>query len=205
MTHDELHDLMIQVMLDPANAPERVRLEALTAGNAEIRAEWLEFQAAMDGLARQVPAAQPPAALRARVLEAVRRTPQKPPPEPVSMAGEASLPAGFRIVPGETRWQEGPFPGTRFKLLSAAPRVGYALLMIEIDPGVRYPEHDHDGPEELYVLTGDLVTEGRRLRAGDFIHAEPGSHHHELFSPQGCTALLVTSWKSVAGLVAAKQ
>jgi len=196
---------MIQVVLGPDSAPERARLEALAAGDAEIRAEWLELQAAADGLACGVPAVTPPPALRTRVLETVRRTPQQQAPRPVPSRLETPLPDGFKFVPAESRWQEGPFPGTRYKLLSAAPRVGYAMLMIEIDPGTHYPEHDHDGPEELYVLTGDLVTEGRRLQAGDFIHAEPGSHHHELVSPRGCTALLVTSWKSVAGLLASKH
>lgn len=56
-----------------------------------------------------------------------------------------------------------------------------------------YAEHDHLGAEEMYVLTGDLQSEGRSLGPGDFVHAEAGTHHRPLRSIGGCTALMVVS------------
>ena len=37
------------------------------------------------------------------------------------------------------------------------------------------------------------MTEERMLGQGDFLRAEAGTHHRELSSPDGCTALLVVS------------
>ena len=51
--------------------------------------------------------------------------------------------------------------------------------------------HDHSSSEELFILSGHLQTEGRLLGPGDFLHAEPGTHHHELVSPDGCVALII--------------
>jgi anti-sigma factor ChrR (cupin superfamily) len=68
---------------------------------------------------------------------------------------------------------------------------------MEVGAGATYPAHDHAGYEELYVLSGDLETEGRLLGPGDFLHAEPGSHHNPLHSPHGCTALLVVPREAV--------
>lgn len=75
------------------------------------------------------------------------------------------------------------------------------MLMIELGPGAVYPEHDHLGAEELLVLTGDLQSEGRSLGPGDLIHAEGGTHHQELRSLGGCTAILVVPKESLAGQV----
>ena len=90
-------------------------------------------------------------------------------------------------------------PDARYKLLSAHPQQPYAVLLLELAPKTRYPDHDHAGPEDLYLLTGDLHTEGQVMRPGDFFHAEPGTHHGELYSDQGCTALLVTPRRRPGG------
>lgn len=74
------------------------------------------------------------------------------------------------------------------------------MLLVEIGPGVAYPEHDHEGAEEMYVLSGDLRTEGRSLGPGDFLHADAGSHHRELRSIGGCTALMVVPRRAVMQL-----
>jgi len=81
----------------------------------------------------------------------------------------------------------------RFKVVSAGEQQDYVMLEVELAAGAHYPEHDHLGAEDLYVLTGDLQTEGMRLRPGDSFHAEPGTHHEGLRSEGGCTALLIVS------------
>ena len=64
-------------------------------------------------------------------------------------------------------------------------------LLADLAPGARFPTHDHAGSEQLYILSGHLHTEGRIMGPGDFLHAEAGTHHGELHSPDGCRALLV--------------
>ena len=84
-----------------------------------------------------------------------------------------------------------PIRGLRVKLLSLDPARNYALIYAEIAAGVGYPSHHHSASEEIYVLTGDLRVNGVTLQAGDFHHAEGDTHHDEVVSIHGCTALLL--------------
>ena len=65
--------------------------------------------------------------------------------------------------------------------------------MFRMAAGTSYPEHIHDGPEECYVLEGDLHVGDRMvMHAGDYQRATPGSEHDEQWTEGGCL-LLVTS------------
>jgi quercetin dioxygenase-like cupin family protein len=77
------------------------------------------------------------------------------------------------------------------KVLSSSPRVGYVTLLLDVAPGTRFPAHHHGGDEECYVISGDVNTCGRRLGPGDFVHADAGTDHGELWTEQGATVLLV--------------
>ncbi len=70
--------------------------------------------------------------------------------------------------------------------------MGYQVVLAELAAGARFPEHDHSSSEELFIVSGHLQTEGRMLGPGDFLHAEPGTHHRELISPDGCVALIIS-------------
>jgi quercetin dioxygenase-like cupin family protein len=88
-------------------------------------------------------------------------------------------------------WLPHPVPGIRMKVLGMNRRAGYATLLLDVAPGTRFPEHHHDGDEECYVLSGSVNTLGRRLGPGDFLHANAGTHHHELWTDEGAQVLLV--------------
>jgi anti-sigma factor ChrR (cupin superfamily) len=64
---------------------------------------------------------------------------------------------------------------------------------MKVIPGTKYPEHNHTGPEECYVLEGSIRVGDNVLKAGDFHHADPGSHHGELVSDDGALLLLVVA------------
>jgi anti-sigma factor ChrR (cupin superfamily) len=64
-------------------------------------------------------------------------------------------------------------------------------LLGKIGAGVQYPAHVNAGPEDFYILSGELVVGNRRLVAGDFHHADKGSHHEVNYSEHGCTLLAV--------------
>ena len=82
-------------------------------------------------------------------------------------------------------------PGAWIKLLSLERERGYAVLLGKLGPGVRYPAHTNVGPEDFYILTGDLHIGDRKLSAGDFHHADAGSLHGENYSVEGCTLVAV--------------
>jgi anti-sigma factor ChrR (cupin superfamily) len=106
-----------------------------------------------------------------------------PPPAPDGFA--------FRYE-RETDWLPHPVPGIRMKVLAFNRRRGYATLLLDVAPGTRFPPHRHaGGDEECYVVSGSLYTCGRRLAAGDFVHADAETEHGELWTEEGCRVLLV--------------
>ena len=86
-----------------------------------------------------------------------------------------------------------PVPGVRLKPLSTDLKRDVMQLLIEIAPGARFPDHDHITGDEGIVLSGDVFTGGRLMKAGDYYHAGPGTKHTDIVSPSGCTALVSTT------------
>lgn len=105
---------------------------------------------------------------------------------------EPPVPPGFSFrFEREGDWLPHPVPGIRMKVLALNRRSGYATLLLDVAPGARFPAHHHDGAEECYVIAGSLHTCGRRLVAGDFVHADADTDHSELWTDEGCRVLLV--------------
>jgi quercetin dioxygenase-like cupin family protein len=104
----------------------------------------------------------------------------------------AAPPAGFSLrLDREEDWVPHVVPGIRMKVLSVNRRTGYATLLLDVAPGTRFPAHHHDGDEECYVIAGSVHTLGRRLGPGDFVHADAGTDHGELWTDEGARVLLV--------------
>ena len=192
MTREEIQTLAALHAVGALDGEDRVAWQnALAAGEPEVLAEQAAFRDAAVTLAASasLPPGGLPPAFKHQVLARIRNTPQAPAPSP---ATAAILAPGFRVVSkGEAGWTSLGIPGGRCKRLSVNPDAGYSVMLIEMPPGGRLPEHPHVGHEEIYVLSGDLQTEGRRLGPGDFLHADPGTVHHALYTEHGCTALLV--------------
>jgi anti-sigma factor ChrR (cupin superfamily) len=106
----------------------------------------------------------------------------------------SSLPPGFVVhLASEDGWRRHPVPGIMMKVLSVNAASGYATFLLDVAPGTRFPPHHHATAEECYVLSGSLQTCGRRLGPGDFVHADAGTGHGELWTEEGCRVLLVAA------------
>ncbi len=158
--------------------------------NAELRELVQSLQRTADLVAASTPAVSPPTALREKILgriDAHKSANQSASKQP------RAAPAGLRFLESDdpAGWKQLPIPGAYIKLLSLEKERGYAVLLGKLDPGVRYPAHVNAGPEDFFILTGDLVIGDRNLAAGDFHHADKGTHHTENYSVEGCTLLAV--------------
>ena len=121
----------------------------------------------------------PSAAVRDRIMARVRQD-------------EPLLPRGFVFsLAASDQWLPHPVPGIRMRVLSVNRNNGYATLLLDVAPGTRFPAHHHAGAEECYVISGAVYTWGRRLGPGDFLHADAGTDHSELYTEEGCRVLLV--------------
>ena len=108
---------------------------------------------------------------------------------------EKSRNSGFKMVPAcdEIGWQKLLIPGASIKLLSIDEARGHAVVLGKLEPGAKYPAHTHSGPEEVYLLSGDLHLGEHTLKAGDFHHSDSGTSHGINYSVEGCTLLAVIS------------
>jgi anti-sigma factor ChrR (cupin superfamily) len=173
-----------------ALSPEEQRaFEAELRVDAELQALTRGLQGAAALVAAATPPVAMPAGLKARVFRRIDEL------EAARTAGEASGAARrglrFELGAAESGWKPLPVPGTFIKLLSLERDRGYAVLLGKLEAGARYPAHRNAGPEDFYILTGDLVIGERQLVAGDFHHADDGSEHEENHSVGGCTLLAV--------------
>ena len=104
----------------------------------------------------------------------------------------ATEPAGFAFAwTRDDQWLPHPVPGIKMRILALNKRQGYATLLFDVAPGTRFPPHHHGGAEECYVVSGSLHTCGRKLVAGDFVHADANTDHGELWTDEGCQVILV--------------
>ncbi len=103
-----------------------------------------------------------------------------------------AIPNGFAFRFARTdEWVAHPVPGIRMRVLSLNRDSGYATLLLDVDPGTRFPAHHHSGAEECYVISGSVYSWGRRMGPGDFLHADGGTDHSELWTDEGAQVLLV--------------
>lgn len=165
---------------------EQAAFERDLRGNEELRQFVHQLQRAADLVALITPTQPLPPGLRDKVLHRIEFLDADKKAAPPLIPG-----LSFIDAPGAKDWKSLPIPGTYIKLLSLDKDRGYAVLMGKLDPGARYPAHINAGPEDFYILTGDLHIGNRRLGAGDFHHADGGSQHDENYSVEGCTLLAV--------------
>ena len=163
---------------------ERAALHALGAGPAAdfaahaadcavCRAELAGYGAVADALALAAPPIAPPPGLRDRVLAAARRPP---------------LPPLHFVAGDDAGWRE-VHPGVARRDLAADP--ASPAYLIRLAPGASVPRHGHERIEHCYVLDGEVGIVGRRLAAGDYHRAAPGTVHEHVGSTTGCVLLLI--------------
>lgn len=90
------------------------------------------------------------------------------------------------IRPGDQRWQAAPqAPVKRWPLEREAAESGQVTSLVEYLPNARFPEHQHPGGEEIWVLDGVFSDEGGDYPAGSYLRSPAGSRHSP-FSESGC-------------------
>ena len=188
MASGELDRLMMLYSLGLLRKDEHTRL---VDGLKDLpRGEMQAFAAVQDAAAAvaELTALVPPQGAKEALLRRARE----------SAASTHDLP-GFSFVRASDPWT--PYtgaPGISLKMLATDQRSGTVTLLARLEARTAFPPHDHSGPEQTFVLSGDLTSGGRRLGAGDFFFAEAGSHHPDVYSEGGCTALLVLSLEDFA-------
>ena len=116
----------------------------------------------------------------------------------MSRPGKVNL--DFHDVDTENGFETRPSnPKVHLKVLGdtldAEAKTGIRTRLIKLDPGCRTPEaHDHPFWEELYVISGDLISidadgSERVHNAPSYASRSPGTMHGPVRSENGCLIL----------------
>ena len=134
------------------------------------------------GLAAAAPV---PPSLRERVLSSLDASARR------DAGGSDEIRPGVTLLRADgSKWRDFPFPGVRYRPLRRGDDGELRTLLIDMDPGSRYPDHPHDRVEEILVLRGTLESSGQTLREGDYCRSLPGTSDHDVFSPEGALFLV---------------
>ena len=91
-------------------------------------------------------------------------------------------------LPGEKVWWYN---------LSYDPVLGNGSYLYKMEAGTRSNPHKHAGPEEFFILEGDLIdSDGYVYKTGDFVSLAAGSRHNST-SPSGCVIVVTHRGKVI--------
>jgi len=199
---DDTRDELAQHVLGTLS-PARSRIWSLhVAACAVCRREMDELLAVVGALGELGPQREPKPEMWDRVLERVRASESEPgsaPGEPspfhrvLERVDEDAAVRPHLVRSEESGWRPTGVPGIELRTLHVDRANDRATILARMAPGASYPAHVHGGPEECYVLEGDLWEGERRMSAGDYERAPGGSRHEIQTTRGGCLLLLVSS------------
>lgn len=153
---------------------ERERFEAHLGGCRICREEVARLAPVADELVLAAPEAEPPLGLKERLLARVRAR-------------------GFTLLPAAERaWIGSDVPGVEISQLWVDRTRERHTVLIRMAAGSSLPAHRHGGPEECYVVEGDLRDGELVLASGDYVRHDAGTAH-AVTTREGCLLLVTQS------------
>lgn len=207
MTARTRHDVARQAALYAVGGlspDETARFEEHLASCPACGTEVAAFQRVASALAGAAPEADPPPELRGRLLERVAAaaneriaaTPPAADRPAQSWKNWASSPAGdgpVFVPAADTGWEPTGVAGVSARPLFVDPGHDRVTMLVRMVPGATYPAHRHGGPEECFLIEGDLDDGDVCMHPGDYLRKEGGTLHGVQSSGQGCVMLIVSS------------
>lgn len=186
-------------MLDPESS-ELIALAALealddqamqladdyAATSVELEQELSEMREAVGSIPYANPVLPISSNLKERLFQRIAAEEERATPQ-------TAQPASTIVTVAERVWQPHPVPGVTMSILHLDRATRQITLLIRCEPGINYPEHSHAGTEEIFMLEGDLICEGKTYNSGDYIVSACGSKHPPISSRDGCLFFVRTS------------
>lgn len=201
-----------------AELRDRAAAHALGALSAELARPYEEHltmcdtcRAEVDSLALLIgrigliaAEAEPPVGLKARLLERVRsegpnatRTALEMQPWKSWVPRPAERDEMTFAFSDEGGWESTAFSGIDVRRLSVDESRRAISMLVRMAPGTSYPPHRHGGPEECFVISGDISVGPVVMRAGDYQRCEIGSIHGVQSTVGGCLLYINSSMDDV--------
>jgi anti-sigma factor ChrR (cupin superfamily) len=194
LVNDEVRERAALFVLGLLDAEEaRAFTQHLGAGCAVCQSEVRAFENAASLFALAMPAQRPGPHVRERLMERIR-PPRGNGPQVWKQWQAAPSQAGpvHVVHAGEGGWQPVG-AGVHAKQLYVDSARDSVTMLVRMAPGSEYPAHRHGGPEQCFVLEGDVRVGDLVLHAGDYQCAAPASVHEITRTEQGCLLLIISS------------
>ncbi|MBI3448266.1 MAG: cupin domain-containing protein [Acidobacteria bacterium] len=75
------------------------------------------------------------------------------------------------------RWEPSKIPGVSYRPLLMFAERNAGTYLVKMEPGTRYPAHEHPEGEEVFVVEGSMRVGGDSLAEGDYLYTPPGGVH----------------------------
>lgn len=90
------------------------------------------------------------------------------------------------VPPRDHAWVSSPVAGvTRMMLDRVGGEVARATSLVRYAPNSAFPEHEHGGGEEIFVLRGAFADDHGRYPAGTYLRNPVGTRHAPKVGPDG--------------------
>jgi hypothetical protein len=171
-------DLAPLFSLGLLSAAEAQWVEQQALANPDLAAELAQYDLGVTAMAYGSELAPLSGQVKERLFDRLNLAPAPP-----------LLPALLSpLVVRSNAWQWLPHPhgNAQIAILHQDPVRRELVGLLQAPANLSYPAHRHSGPEEIYMLSGDLQMDGTTYYAGDYIRSAAGSDHGPATSAQGC-------------------
>ena len=166
------------------------------------RSEERSARALAADLALSAPSIAPAASIREKLMSRIASSQARPDaadaePAPVQTwkswaAGGATLPFSYAYA-ADAVWEPTGVDGVKVRRLFVDAENDRVAMLIRMAPGTSYPGHMHGGPEDCYVIEGDLYAHDFTMKAGDYRRASRGATDPVQSTVGGCLLFIVSS------------
>jgi hypothetical protein len=184
MNRQEFSELVALYALDALDEDSVLTLDRNLAEMPELAAELFEFEEAVAAIAYSIPPMPVAPDLKDRLFQRIAAESTEP-----GVASVAELLQQAETVTWETY---APVPAVQVGTFQLDLEKRQVACFVQAHGPTKFPPHRHASDEEIVVLQGDLLVDGKLYGSGDRIYSEPGTTHQPE-TLKGCVLYLRTS------------
>jgi anti-sigma factor ChrR (cupin superfamily) len=192
MNYEEFCELAPLYVLDVLATEERRLVENYLAQFPECEAELHELHDSVAAMSYNAPEVALPDDLKRRLFERIANETMVQNHQSITPPMFASDLPLFTVRVADVHWQPYQVPGVSIAILYEDPIKREIVCLLRAEAGVCYPSHRHTCAEEIFMLEGDLVVNGKVYGVGDYIRSASGTIHSP-HTETGCMFFIRTS------------
>jgi ChrR Cupin-like domain len=191
MKHRDFMELASLYVLGALDERDNRLIENYAETSEELKNELIHLQMAALAIPYGSEQYDLPVGLKARLFEKIN---SEHPTETPIVTPQIELTESYQIKADEVNWLPHP---DRVEGIAIAPlfvdrdRRKFSGL-VRCDVGAIYPAHRHITDEEILILEGDLIVDGKSFGVGGYIYSVANSLHAPISNINGCLFFIRT-------------